>query len=125
MGYAELEEVKQFLALEEDDELDDLLLFLIDHYSQVIQERTGVSEINILTKDALFFAIACHLIKSHVNKISPAIAYTVGSVRERFQAPSRRDDSWCDLYESKINEILQAESGVFGVKGIRRRGISR
>lgn len=125
MGYADLGEVKQFFALEEDDTIDDLLEFLIDHYSQVIEEKTGVFEASVLTKDALFFAIACHLIKTHVDKISPVIAYTIGAVKERYQSPSRNDESWCDLYHDKIDEIKRGNQQLFGAVGIRRRGISR
>ena len=121
--FAELEDVKAFFGIE-DETIDELLEYLIEHYSDVIYDKTGVSDMDIRTKEALFFAIGCHLTKTRLDKISPTIAYTVKNTKERFQNPSTADESWCDLYREAIADILADEAGRVVVIGKKRPGLS-
>lgn len=124
MEFVTLEEAKIFFSLEDED-LDELLAFLIEHYSEVIIDKTGIDEISIKAKEALLYALGCHLSKIHVDKISPTISYTVGDVEEKFQVPAKNEISWCDLYKSKIQEILaDQETSLYGLAVQRRKGLS-
>ena len=123
--FATLEEVKNFFGLEDEDELDELLQFLIEHYSEVISVKTGISqEGDILPKEALFFAIGCHLSKTHMEVMYPVLAFTIGNVKERLQAPANSDTSWCKLYDRKIDEIIVGQQTGFAVGGFKRKGLS-
>ena len=126
MNLASLYEVKNFFDLnnEEDDELDNLLQFLIEHYSEVIIDKTGIIEVTVKAKQALMYAIGCHLTKIHLDRIYPTISYTVGDVKERLQAPNNAEDSWCQQYKEAVAEIIYELSNKFYVAGIKRSGLS-
>lgn len=126
IAIATLEEVKNYFDLndEEDEELDELLAYLIEHYSEVIIDKTGITEVTIKAKDALMYAIGCHLTKTHLDKLYPTISYSVGDVRERLQAPNNAEVSWCQLYKEKIAEIVYDMSQKFTIVGQKRKGLS-
>lgn len=121
--FVELEEVQLFFQIEDED-LDELLQYLIEHYSEVLIGKTGITEQNYLMKEAILFAIGCHLSKIKLSAISPTISYTVDDIDEEFKEP-KAEETWCSLYKAKIEEILAGiESRTFGVVGIARKGLS-
>ena len=122
--FATLEEVKGFFNLQEDDEIDDLLQFLIEHYSDVINDKTETTAITTKTKEALYYAIGCHLSKLKLEKIFPTIAYTVGNVKERLMAPATADQSWCSLFKDKIDEIKGEGTAEYAARAGRRKGLA-
>jgi hypothetical protein len=83
------------------------------------------SEVNSLTQQALFLAIGCHLTQTAIEKIYPTIAYTVGNVKERLQAPTTSEISWCDAYKDALDDIISEEAGAkFYIGSAKRKGLS-
>lgn len=123
---ATLEEVKSFFNFdeEEDEAFEEFLQYLIEHYSEVIIDKTDITEVSIKAKEALMLAIGCHLTKIHLDKIFPTISYTVGDVRERLQAPNNAEASYCQQYKEKIAEIIYDMSTTFAIYGEKRKGLS-
>lgn len=121
--FATLEEAKQYFDIQDED-IDELLDYLINHYSEVIIDRTGAVTSTIKTKEALFYAIGCHLAKTKMDKIYPTLAYTVGDVKERLQAPASSEESWCQLYQMALSDLMETEAGKFGIAGVKRKGLS-
>ena len=122
VNFATLDEVKAFFNIE-DDEIDTLLQHLIEHYSSTITEETGVTTQSHAVKEALYLAIGCHLSRIQIDKISPTIAYTIGNTKERFQSPSTSQQSWCEDYMQKLDDIKSAQLNTRLVVGGRRKGI--
>jgi hypothetical protein len=122
VNFATLDEVKSFFNIE-DDEIDTLIQHLIEHYSATIIEDTGVSTPSHSMKEALYLAIGCHLSRIQIDKISPTIAYTIGSAKERFQNPSTSQQSWCEDYMDKIDDIKSQYLNTRLVVAGRRKGI--
>lgn len=121
--FVELDDVKLFFDFK-DDELDELLGFLIEHYSDYIVDKTGVTAVNPQTKELLLLAIGCHLYKTKTDKITSTVAYTVGDVRERYQDPVAREMTWCEAYRYALEELKAQQSSAFAVQAVRRRGLS-
>lgn len=121
--FATLYEVKKYFKIE-DEEIDDLLQYLIEHYSEVIEDKTSTTAINIKTKEALYFAIGCHLSKISLETIFPTIAYTVGNVKERIMAPANAEQSWCELFKGKIDEIKGVGTAEYAARAARRKGLA-
>jgi hypothetical protein len=122
VNFATLDEVKGFFNIE-DDEIDSLIQNLIEHYSTTIIEDTGVSTPSHSMKEALFLAIGCHLSRIQLDKIAPTIAYTIGSAKERYQAPATSDRTWCEDYLIKIDDIKSEYRNTRMLVSGRRKGI--
>jgi hypothetical protein len=119
--FADLDEVKSFFNIT-DEEIDELLQTLIEHYTATFIENDITDETQE-TKELLYTAIGCHLTRIHIEKIMPTIAYTIGSVKERFQSPSTADRSWCSEFENRFNEIIGRQTTSTFIVSKRRKGI--
>lgn len=122
LEFVEMDDVKMFFRIE-GEEHDELLNFLVEHYTTVLNEKPEVTEANTLTKEALLYAIGCHLTKIGGELISPTIKYVVDDIEEEYQKVDAVD-TWCALYRSKIAEIdALSDKKSFGVVGITRKGM--
>jgi hypothetical protein len=119
--FADLDEVKGFFNIT-DEEIDELLQTLIEHYSTTFIEN-DILEQNQQTKELLYSAIGCHLTRIKIEKIMPTIAYTIGSVKERFQSPATADRSWCAEFEERFNDIIGQNTDSTYIVSRRRKGI--
>lgn len=125
-GFVGLKEVKNFFHIQT-DEIDSLLIYIIDLYSDKIVEKTGITETNLATKETTLYGIGCHLSKVAVEYVSSPIAYTVGDVRERLPSDHQRvDPTWCELYQESLDLIIAEEEQrrTFTAVARRRKGLS-
>jgi len=122
LEFATLTETKMFFQIEDED-YDELLQFLIEHYSDVLVDK-GITEQTTSTKEALWFAIGCHLSKIKMEIIAPTISYVVDDIEETYAVPRNPIETWCALYKAKLAE-LEASLNInnFGVAGIKRKGL--
>ena len=100
-------------------------------------QRRGLTEENIarvvaarekkaaenLAREAVYLGIACQLFKTNPSAIIGPKEYEVGDVSESFDTSfTKSSDTWCDLYDSALNDLISSTEGVHGIKSFDRSG---
>lgn len=127
MGFATLQDVKQYFGLVESEEHDELLIFLIKFYSEVIVEAANLQTIPATPSRkmtmALYYAIGCHLSRIDPSTVSKTTSYSVGNVDEEFRRYAG-ERSWCQDFENTLNDVIGEATSKFGAVAIKRKGLS-
>lgn len=117
--------VRRLLNLDPEIIPDTQIEFLLDHYTSLISEKLG-EDADTTTeafKEAVCLGIACQLFKTNPSAIIGPKEYEVGDVSESFDTSfTKSSDTWCDLYDSALNDLISSTEGVHGIKSFDRSG---
>lgn len=110
-----LEFVKSYLNIPDtDSSYDDLISFLIPHYTHII----WTEKLNIQTTDSttpmetiracISAAIACHISSVDPEAFQALYRYKVLNVEEEYQRRQNEEKTWCDTYQELL-ELLEGK----------------
>jgi len=106
---------------------DEQISFLIDHYTELIQAKTGAGVDDIdtpLFQNAVMEGIACNLSMTNKGSIIQPNRVKVGYYEEetRSRADVNRDPTWCEMYADSLDDIIAYIQKAYGFKALTRQG---
>jgi hypothetical protein len=124
----DLEYIKGFLGLLEDDTFDEDIDFLIPVYTKEVTENIDIESLseNALSKikSTIGAAIGCHLQKSRSKFRDVVKRYKIKNFEKEFDGRAFKEtQNWCDTYDIAITEV-EGSYGDSNTGSVKRLGIS-
>lgn len=131
----EVDDVRLFLRIDEEDIDDDELKRYIEYFSKSTLARIGTkaqqdSEVfeNPTFQEAVMAAIACRLSQTDLDIIHSPSDYKVGDTEESYKNTSFGNygqiPSWCGQYNDLLSVLSSQYAALIDVKVFRRHGMS-
>lgn len=124
--FVTLEDTKNFFGLNDTEDYDNQLSFLISFYSGLVAEAIGanIDSPTMKMKFAVFSGVGCHLERVEPELAAFQVRFEVGKTKEWYETRNQDIDTWCDYYELIMDEILAESSGRFPSGSVKRRGVT-
>lgn len=131
----QVDDVRLFLRLDEEDINDDDLKKYINYFTKTTLSRIGINAQkdpkildNPTFQDAVMAAIACRLSLTDLDIIHSPSDYKVGDTEESYKNTSfgnyGRIPSWCDQYNALLAVLSSQYALLTDLKVFRRHGMS-
>lgn len=116
------EYIKEVLSIRGTSVSDDLIDFLIEHYTEVIKIKTGLDdETSPLFQMALIAAIGCHLSMTNPEAVKSPKMEKVGDWQEERESRAYTP-TWCEIYDAALEDIIKSIEGAYGFTAFERQG---
>lgn len=116
--------LRQLLNLKPELVSDREIEFLINHYTQYLQDIIpNVDPESAYFKQALYLSVACHIFKTNPQVIISPTEYRVDETTEVFNiAFDKEGNTWCDLADAAIADLKKKTYKNYGIKVFDRPG---
>lgn len=126
MNLVDGEYIKDMLSIRGESVSDDLIDFLIEHYTEVIKIKTGLDdETSPLFQMALIAAIGCHLAMTNPESVKSPNMEKIGDWSEERESRSyspKNDPTWCEMYDNALEDIIKSIEEAYGFTAFEREG---
>lgn len=121
--------IREFLKLDSRVVADSQIQFLIDHYTEVIKDKTGASNDIIDSvgfQDAVLAGIACNISMTNKGAIIQPNRVKIGYYEEETASRSEtnKDPTWCEIYSDELDSLIEKIQGAYGFYSLTRQGAS-
>lgn len=116
--------LRQLLNLDSNIVSDNEIEFLINHYTQYLQDIIpDVDPESAHFKQALYLSVACHIFRTNPQAIVSPTEYRVDETSETFNlAFDKEGNTWCDLADAALADLKKKTYKNYGVKVFDRPG---